>query len=41
VDGSCEHGDEPTSSIKCYEIMEWLSDWKLLKNGSSPYQFAQ
>jgi hypothetical protein len=28
---SCEHGDEPSGCIKCWEILEWLSDWWLLK----------
>jgi hypothetical protein len=31
VDGSCKHGSEPSGSIKCLEILEWLSDWRLLK----------
>jgi hypothetical protein len=29
---SCEHGCEPSSSIKCWDILKWLSDWQLLKN---------
>jgi hypothetical protein len=24
VDGSCEHGKEPSGSIKVWEILEWL-----------------
>jgi hypothetical protein len=27
VEGSCEHGNEPSSSIKSWESLEWLSDW--------------
>jgi hypothetical protein len=30
VGGSCEHGNEPSGSIKCWEILEYLSDWRLL-----------
>jgi hypothetical protein len=22
--GSCEQGDEPSGSIKCWEVLEWL-----------------
>jgi hypothetical protein len=25
------------SSIKCWEILEYLSDWRLLKKGSAPW----
>jgi hypothetical protein len=33
VKGSCEHGDEPSGSIKCWEILEQLSDcWLLMKD---------
>jgi hypothetical protein len=31
VEGSCEHGNEPSGSIKCWEVLEWLRDWRLLK----------
>jgi hypothetical protein len=24
VEGSCEHGNEPSGSIKCWEVLEWL-----------------
>jgi hypothetical protein len=34
--GSCEHGDEPSGSIKCWEVLEWLHNWRLLKKGSAP-----
>jgi hypothetical protein len=37
VVGSCEHGSEPTGSIKCWEVLEWLHNWQLLKKGSSPW----
>jgi hypothetical protein len=25
VEGCCEHGNEPSGSIKCWEILEWLT----------------
>jgi hypothetical protein len=33
VEESCE----PLGSIKCWEIIEWLSDWQLLKKDSAPW----
>jgi hypothetical protein len=36
VEGSCEHGDEPSGSIKCWEVLEWLHNWRLLKKDSAP-----
>jgi hypothetical protein len=36
VEGSCEHGNEPSDSIKCSEVLEWLYNWQLLKKGSAP-----
>jgi hypothetical protein len=35
VEGSCEHGNEPSGSIKCWEVLEWLHNWQLLKKGSA------
>jgi hypothetical protein len=35
VEGSCEHGNEPSGSIKCWEVLEWLHNWQLLKEGSA------
>jgi hypothetical protein len=32
VESSCEHGIEPSCSMKCWEVLEWL-----LKKGSAPY----
>jgi hypothetical protein len=26
VEGSCEHGNEPSGSIKCREVHEWLQN---------------
>jgi hypothetical protein len=35
-EGSCEHGNEPSSSLKCWGNLKWLSDWFPLKKGSIP-----
>jgi hypothetical protein len=32
---ACEHGNEPSGSVKCREIVEWLHNWRLLKKGST------
>jgi hypothetical protein len=34
--GFCKHSNEPTDSIKCWEVFEWLHNWQLLKKGSAP-----
>jgi hypothetical protein len=34
--GSCEHGNEPSGSLKCWEVLDWLHNWQLLKKGSAP-----
>jgi hypothetical protein len=31
MDGSCEHGGEPSGSIKCWEILQYLSELRFLK----------
>jgi hypothetical protein len=36
VEGSCEHGIELSDSIKCWEGLEGLHNWLLLKKGSAP-----
>jgi hypothetical protein len=36
VEGSFEHGNEPSGSIKCSEILRKLRDWQLLKKDSVP-----
>jgi len=34
---SCEHGNEPSGSIKCDELLVQLSDYQLLKyNPAAP-----
>jgi hypothetical protein len=35
--GPCEHGNIPSDSIKCLEILEQLSDWQLIKTDSPPW----
>jgi hypothetical protein len=37
VQGSCEHGNEPSGSLKCWENLEYLRNWRLLKKGSAPW----
>jgi hypothetical protein len=32
----CEHGNEPLGSIKCWEVFEWLHNWRFLKKRSAP-----
>jgi hypothetical protein len=34
--GLCEHGIEPSGSIKYWEVLEGLYNWRLLKKGSAP-----
>jgi hypothetical protein len=36
ADCSCEDGNEPSGPIKCWEVVEWLHNWRLLKKGSAP-----
>jgi hypothetical protein len=36
VEGSYEYGNEPSGSIKCWEVLELLHLWRLLKKGSAP-----
>jgi hypothetical protein len=36
VEGSCEHGDEPSGSLKCWEVPESLHNWQLLRKSSAP-----
>jgi hypothetical protein len=35
VEDSCEYGNEPSGSIKCWEILEKLHNWRLLKKSSA------
>jgi hypothetical protein len=34
-EGLCECGDESPGSIKCWEVLEWLHNWRLLEKGSA------
>jgi hypothetical protein len=34
---SCEHGDEPSDSIKCRELLEFLREYWLVKKDSAPW----
>jgi hypothetical protein len=36
MEGLCECGDEYPGSIKCWEVLELLHNWQLLKKGSAP-----
>jgi hypothetical protein len=36
VEGSCEYGNEPSGSIKFWDILKYLQIWLLLKKGSAP-----
>jgi hypothetical protein len=36
-EGSCESGNEPSGSVKCWEILKWLRDERFLKKGSVPW----
>jgi hypothetical protein len=37
VEGSCEHGNKPLGSVKYYETLEYLHNWRLLIKGSGPW----
>jgi hypothetical protein len=37
VEGSCERGNEPSGSIKRWEVLEWLHNCQLLKKGPAPW----
>jgi hypothetical protein len=36
MDGACEHGYEPSGSIKFWETFEWPSYWWLDKKNAAP-----
>jgi hypothetical protein len=36
--GSFKSGNEPSGSIICWEVLELLNNWQLLKNGSAPWR---
>jgi hypothetical protein len=35
VEGPYEHGIEPSGSIKCWEVLEWLHNWAAPEEGLS------
>jgi hypothetical protein len=37
MEGLCECVDEPPGSIQCWEVLESLQNWRLLKKGSAPW----
>jgi hypothetical protein len=32
----CEYDFEHSGSVKCWDVLEWLHNWWLLKRGSAP-----
>jgi hypothetical protein len=36
VEGSCEHGNEPSGSIKCWEVLEWFHKRRSLEQVLDP-----
>jgi hypothetical protein len=36
VECSREYGSEPSVTIKYWEVLEWLHNWRLVKKGSAP-----
>jgi hypothetical protein len=36
VEGSREHGNEPSDSIKYWEVPELLHNWRFVEKGSAP-----
>jgi hypothetical protein len=39
VDSSCEFGTEPSGFIKCWESIEWPTNWGPLEQCSAPYSY--
>jgi hypothetical protein len=35
--GSCENDNKPLGSIKFWEFLVWLSDWRLLNKDLAPW----
>jgi hypothetical protein len=36
VEGSCENGNEPSGSLNCWEVLDYLHNWSPLKKSSTP-----
>jgi hypothetical protein len=44
VEGCCDHGNEPSGSVECWEVVEWLHRSRLLKEeglGSMEFVFTR
>jgi hypothetical protein len=39
--GSYEHDNEPLGFITCWDVLEWLHNWELLKKGSDPSSYLR
>jgi hypothetical protein len=39
VAGSCEHGNEPSGSVKLRTLLEWLINCWVLRKGSAPLSY--
>jgi hypothetical protein len=37
VNASCEHGNKPSGSIECWEVLEYLDNWQPLKKGPAQW----
>jgi hypothetical protein len=37
--GCCEHGNEPSGSIKCGEFLDQMRDRQLLEKDSAPWYY--
>jgi hypothetical protein len=36
MEGYGEYGNDPSGFIKCWEVLEWMHNCRLLKKGSAP-----
>jgi hypothetical protein len=36
MEGPRGHGSEPWGSVKCWQVLEWLHNWRLLEKDSAP-----
>jgi hypothetical protein len=37
VEGSYENGNKLSGFVKCWEILEWLQNWRPLEKSSAPW----
>jgi hypothetical protein len=40
VEGSCEDANELSPSIICWEVLEYLHNWRLLSKGLVPCSYV-